>query len=48
MLAGNNRKKTEYILRSVRAGYHVFADKPMAIDTDGYRSLEKAFRIARR
>ncbi|NDC78728.1 MAG: oxidoreductase [Chitinophagia bacterium] len=48
MLAGNNRKKTEYIAKSIDAGFHVFADKPMAIDAEGYRKLEKAFRTARR
>jgi len=48
MLAGNNRKKTEYIAKSIDAGFHVFADKPMAIDAQGFRTLEKAFRTARR
>jgi len=48
MLAGNNQKKAEYIIKSIQAGYHVFADKPMAIDARGYRTLEKAFRLARR
>ena len=46
VLAGNNRKKTEYILRSIQAGYHVYADKPMAIDPAGFRQLQEAFRIA--
>ena len=46
VLAGNNRKKTEYILRSIKAGYHVYADKPMAIDPDGFRQLRQAFRVA--
>lgn len=48
MLAGNNRKKTEYIAKAIRAGYHVFADKPMAIDAKGFRTLAKAFRTADR
>lgn len=47
VLAGNNRKKTEYILRSIQSGYHVYADKPMAIDPAGFRQLQQAFRIAR-
>ena len=31
VLAGNNARKTEYILKSVQAGYNVLSDKPMAI-----------------
>src|SRR5512133_43502 len=31
VLSGNNRKKAEYITRSVNAGLNVFADKPMII-----------------
>jgi predicted dehydrogenase len=48
MLAGNNRKKTEYILESIKAGFHVFADKPMVIDAASYPKLVEAFRIAKR
>jgi predicted dehydrogenase len=48
VLAGNNRKKTEYILRSIKAGYHVYADKPMAIDPAGFRQLQQAFQLASR
>jgi predicted dehydrogenase len=46
VLAGNNRDKTRYILESVKAGLHVLADKPMAIDPDGLKMLEEAYRIA--
>jgi predicted dehydrogenase len=46
VLAGNNRDKTRYILESVKAGLHVLADKPMAIDPKGLKRLEKAYRIA--
>jgi predicted dehydrogenase len=46
VLAGNNQKKTEYILRSIQAGYHVYADKPMAIDPAGFLQLQQAFRVA--
>lgn len=41
--AGNNRKKSEYILQTIRSGIHVLADKPMAIDADGFRMLLQAF-----
>lgn len=46
VLAGNNGDKTDYILRSVEAGFHVLADKPMAINADAFRRLEEAFALA--
>ncbi len=46
VLAGNNARKTDYILRSVEAGLNVLADKPMAITPADYRKLEKAFATA--
>jgi predicted dehydrogenase len=45
LISGNNSRKADYILRSVEAGLHVIADKPMAI-TD-FRSLEQSFESAR-
>ena len=47
VLAGNNRKKTDYILRSLEAGFNVLADKPMAIDPKKFAVLAQAFEIAR-
>lgn len=44
--AGNNHKKTEYILRSLEAGFNVLADKPMAIDKEGFEMLKTAFSVA--
>ena len=46
VIAGNNRRKAEYITRAVEAGMHVLADKPMAIDAAGFESLRKAFSAA--
>ncbi len=46
VLAGNNQKKTEYILRSLEAGINVLADKPMAIDINGFEMLKKALAVA--
>lgn len=46
MLAGNNQKKTEYIKRSIEAGFNVFADKPMAIDSKSFEDLKSAFSMA--
>ncbi len=46
VLAGNNARKTDYINRSVSAGFNVLADKPMAITPANFDLLCKAFRRA--
>jgi predicted dehydrogenase len=46
VLSGNNRKKAEYILKSVNAGLNVLADKPLIITPEDFPGLEGAFRIA--
>ncbi|MBZ5856856.1 putative oxidoreductase C-terminal domain-containing protein [Flavihumibacter profundi] len=43
VLAGNNRSKADYISKSIEAGLHVFADKPMAINSAGFEQLKKSF-----
>ena len=48
VMSGNNRKKTEYILKTVGAGMHVLADKPMCIDAKGYELLKQAFDSAKK
>jgi type 1 glutamine amidotransferase/predicted dehydrogenase len=48
VMSGNNRKKTEYILKTVGEGMHVLADKPMCIDTKGYELLKQAFDVAKK
>lgn len=47
ILAGNNRKKTDFIKQSVDAGFNVLADKPMAINTEGFDLLKQAFASAK-
>ena len=47
VIAGNNRRKTEYLTRAVAAGFHTLADKPMAIDAAGFEALGRAFDLAR-
>ncbi len=47
VLAGNNRRKAEYIKKSVDDGMNVLADKPMAIGTGGFDSLKQAFADAK-
>ena len=45
--AGNNGKKTDYIKRTLSAGIHVLADKPMAINPANFEVLKECFDIAR-
>lgn len=48
VIAGNNRKKTDYIKKSVDAGLNVLADKPMAITKEGFNELKAAFEDAKK
>jgi predicted dehydrogenase len=47
ILSGNNRKKAEYISKSINAGLNVLADKPMIITPEDFPSLEAAFATAK-
>lgn len=47
VLAGNNRKKAEYITRSINAGLNVLSDKPMIIRPEDFPVLESAFAAAK-
>ena len=47
VIAGNNRRKSEYLARAVAAGFDVLGDKPMAIDSAGFAALERTFARAR-
>ncbi len=47
VLSGNNRKKAEYITKSIGAGFNVLADKPMIIDPADFPGLESAFATAK-
>lgn len=47
VIAGNNKKKTEYIDRSLKGGFHVLADKPIVIDSKGFDKLKTAFQTAK-
>jgi predicted dehydrogenase len=48
VLSGNNKKKTEYIARSIEGGLHVLADKPMVISSEGFRQLTGVFETAKK
>ena len=48
VIAGNNRRKAEYITRAVETGMHVLADKPMAIDGAGFRVVARVVRPRRK
>jgi len=47
VISGNNQKKTEYIKESITAGFHVLADKPMAINKANFDTLRSAFDEAK-
>jgi|GEM_PF-196494 len=46
ILAGNNLRKTSYILQSLQAGFNVLGDKPMVIDDHAFTNLQQAFDMA--
>jgi len=48
VMSGNNQKKTEYIKSAVDASLNVFCDKPMCIDAEGFKLLERAFATAQK
>jgi predicted dehydrogenase len=46
IISGNNGKKSRYILECIKAGLNVLADKPMAINPEGFALLKEAYQIA--
>ncbi len=46
VMAGNNRLKTDYILKTVGAGFNVLADKPMVISASNFDKLKESFATA--
>lgn len=48
VIAGNNKLKTQYIKKSIDAGLNVFADKPMAINSQSFELLKQAFEEAKK
>ncbi len=46
VIAGNNRRKTEYIRKAIDAGFNVLGDKPMAISYKDFDLLQKTFAEA--
>jgi predicted dehydrogenase len=46
VLSGNNRKKAEYITKSINAGLNVLADKPMIIRPEDFPVLKADFKTA--
>ncbi len=43
VIAGNNRRKTEYIKKAIDAGINVLGDKPMAISYNDFNNLQQSF-----
>ena len=48
IISGNNSKKAEYMRRSIEAGMHVLADKPMAVTSEDFAKLKKSFKLAQK
>ncbi|QJW89439.1 oxidoreductase [Spirosoma taeanense] len=46
VMAGNNRLKTDYIGKTIDAGFNVLADKPMVISASNFDKLKQAFATA--
>lgn len=46
VVSGKNNKKIDYIKKAIDAGIHVYADKPLIINPEGFNDLEKAFKTA--
>ncbi|MBN9381178.1 MAG: Gfo/Idh/MocA family oxidoreductase [Chitinophagaceae bacterium] len=48
VIAGNNKRKIDYIKTSVDSGFNVFSDKPMIIEPGDLSKLEAAFASAKK
>jgi predicted dehydrogenase len=46
VISGNNTRKTDYIVRTIDAGFNVLADKPMVRVPADLPRLEQAFKVA--
>lgn len=46
VIAGNNRIKADYLEKSINAGFHVLADKPMIISEKDFDKLKRTFASA--
>lgn len=46
VIAGNNRIKADYLEKSIKAGFHVLADKPMIINEKDFDKLKRTFATA--
>ena len=46
VISGNNLRKMEYINKSIKNGFNVLADKPMAITPQDFKLLRTTFGIA--
>jgi predicted dehydrogenase len=46
VISGNNKRKAEYLDRSIKARINVLADKPMAINPSDFKKLRSTFAAA--
>lgn len=47
MVAGKNDRKIDYIQQAIANGIHVYADKPLVINREGFKNLLKVFEEAK-
>ena len=47
MVAGKNDKKIDYITAAIENGINVYADKPLVINSEGFKKLLNAFESAK-
>lgn len=48
IISGNNSKKGKYMRRSIEAGMHVLADKPLAVTPADFKMLKGSFKQAKK
>lgn len=46
VVSGKNNKKIDYIKAAINSNIHVYADKPLVINPEGFLALEEAFKMA--
>ena len=46
VVAGKNDRKIDYIEQAIQNGIHVYADKPLVINKEGYARLLEVFQLA--
>ena len=48
VVSGKNSNKIDYILAAVNAGLNVYADKPLVINEEGFKKLERFSKLPKK